>query len=275
MPELPEVETTRRGIAPYVTGRRLCGAAVREPRLRWPVPAALGRKLAGHTVREVRRRGKYLLFDVERGRRRSCLLLHLGMSGSLRILPADTPPGRHDHVDLLFAGGGALRLRDPRRFGSIHWTRDLPHRHFLLAGLGPEPLGGDLTGDYLYERLDGRSAPVKSMLLDGRVLAGLGNIYANEALFEAGIHPGRPAGRISRTRYRRLAEEIQRVLQRALAHGGTTLRDFHDDRGRPGYFRIELRAYGREGEPCPRCGAAFRCARIGQRSSFYCPRCQR
>ncbi|MEX0607680.1 MAG: bifunctional DNA-formamidopyrimidine glycosylase/DNA-(apurinic or apyrimidinic site) lyase, partial [Halofilum sp. (in: g-proteobacteria)] len=224
MPELPEVETTRRGIAPHLCGRQITGAAVRQPKLRWPVPVDALEALAGQRVETVDRRGKYLLLRTSGG----TLLLHLGMSGSLRIVPTDTPPSAHDHVDLLVAGGQSLRLRDPRRFGCVLWLGRAPDdAHPLLANLGPEPLDeAAFDGDYLYRRARGRRRAVKEFLMDGRIVVGVGNIYANEALFEAGIHPRRPAGRISRARYRQLAEAIQRVLNDAIAQGGTTLRDF-------------------------------------------------
>ena len=271
MPELPEVETTRRGIAPHVEGRTIRGVAVREARLRWPVPVAQLEALAGTTVERVERRAKYLLLRTARG----TVMLHLGMSGSLRVVPAETPPLAHDHVDLLFDGGLCLRLRDPRRFGSVHWLKagdDLPP---LLAGLGPEPLEDDFDGDYLYARSRGRRRAVKDFIMDGRIVVGVGNIYAAEALFEAGIHPGRAAGRIGRERYRRLAAAIKRVLGAAIEQGGTTLRDFTDAAGDPGYFRIALAAYGRAGRPCRQCETPLRGLRLGQRATVYCPQCQR
>ncbi len=272
MPELPEVETTRRGIAPLVQGRELTGAVVRQAQLRWPVPVAALQGLAGQGIERVDRRAKYLLLRTPAG----TVLLHLGMSGSLRVLDADTPPSPHDHVDLLLAGNQCLRLRDPRRFGCVLWLGTVPDdTHPLLAELGPEPLDTAFDGDYLYRRARGRRRAVKEFLMDGRIVVGVGNIYASEALFEAGIHPRRAAGRISRARYQRLAEAIQRVLQDAIAQGGTTLRDFAGAEGAPGYFRIALAAYGRGGEPCPRCQTPLRAIRQGQRATVYCPRCQR
>ncbi|HKJ71937.1 MAG TPA: bifunctional DNA-formamidopyrimidine glycosylase/DNA-(apurinic or apyrimidinic site) lyase [Gammaproteobacteria bacterium] len=275
MPELPEVEVTRRGIAPHLEGRQLRGAVVREGRLRWPVPADLDARVRGLTVSSVTRRGKYLVLDLARGGRpAAALLIHLGMSGSLRVVPRETPLHRHDHLDLLLADGGVLRLRDPRRFGAVLWTEEEPAAHPRLADLGPEPLGPELTGDYLYARSRGRTATVKAFLMDASVVVGVGNIYASEALFRAGIHPGRAAGRIGRERYRRLAEAVRAVLEAAIAAGGTTLRDFTDSAGAPGYFRQQLAVYGHEGAPCPGCGHPLRRSVIAQRSSFYCGRCQ-
>lgn len=272
MPELPEVETTRRGIAPHLCGRELAGAVVRQPQLRWPVPVATIQQLAGRRIHDIDRRAKYLLLRTEPG----TILIHLGMSGSLRVLDATTPPSAHDHVDLLLAGGQCLRLRDPRRFGCMLWLdASTDEQHPLLSGLGPEPLDPGFEGDYLYRRARGRRRAVKEFLMDGHIVVGVGNIYASEALFEAGIHPRRAAGRISRARYQRLAEAVRRVLQDAIAQGGTTLRDFTGAEGAPGYFRIALAAYGRGGLPCPRCDTPLRAIRQGQRATVYCPRCQR
>jgi formamidopyrimidine-DNA glycosylase len=271
MPELPEVETALRGIAPYLTGKRISGLEVREPRLRWPVPAGLAEVVVGRRITDVRRRGKYLLIELGGG----TLLVHLGMSGSLRVLPRDTPPGTHDHIDVQLDSGRCLRLRDPRRFGAFLWLTGPPERHPLLRHLGPEPLGPELNGDYLFALSRGRHAAVKTFLMDAQVVAGIGNIYANESLFLAGIHPGRPCNRISRARYRVLADRVKQVLEAAIAKGGTTLRDFVREDGSTGYFSLSLAVYGRAGAACPKCGGTIRQRRIGQRSSFYCPRCQR
>ena len=271
MPELPEVETTRRGIAPHVEGRRVTKVVVRQRRLRWPVPRALQRELTEQTVKSVGRRAKYLLLGTDAG----TAILHLGMSGSLRLVPADSPPGPHDHVDLVLDDGNCLRLTDPRRFGALLWTRADPARHPLLRDLGPEPFDAAFNGAYLYRRARGRRLAVKNFLMDSHTVAGVGNIYANEALFLAGIHPARPAGRISARRYERLAQSVRDILQQAIAQGGTTLRDFVGGDGRPGYFRQTLRVYGRAGQPCPVCNTRLRVTHIGQRSTFYCPRCQR
>jgi formamidopyrimidine-DNA glycosylase len=271
MPELPEVETTRRGIAPHVAGHRIERLVVRERRLRWPVPEAAEVELPGQTVRTISRRGKYLILGCDTG----SILLHLGMSGSLRRVRADQPPGPHDHVDLVLDDGMCLRLTDPRRFGCLLWTRDDPHKHPLLAGLGPEPLEAGFDGACLQRRARGRTAPVKHFLMDARTVAGLGNIYVNEALFRAGIHPARAAGRISRARWDALAAAVRAVLRDAIGEGGTTLRDFVGGDGRPGDFVQRLCVYGRKGLPCPRCGAPIGTVPLGQRATYLCCRCQR
>lgn len=271
MPELPEVETTLRGIAPHLAGQRIERLVVRERRLRLPVPVGTEEVLAGQRIEALRRRGKYLLIGLERG----TLIVHLGMSGSLRVLPAGTPAAAHDHLDLWLASGACLRLRDPRRFGLFVWTGELPDRHPLIAGLGPEPLEEGFDGDHLWRLSRGRRTAVKPFIMDAGVVVGVGNIYANESLALAGIHPARPCGRVSRARYARLAAAIRQVLANAIAVGGTTLRDFVAEDGSPGYFAQSLRVYGRTGEPCRGCGEPIRQRRIGQRGSFYCPRCQR
>lgn len=271
MPELPEVETTRRGIAPHIVGRTIVALTVRQRRLRWPIPQALERALPGQVIRAVRRRAKYLLLDTDAG----TAIAHLGMSGSLRIVPSDQPAGKHDHVDIRFDTGFSLRLTDPRRFGALLWTTAPVERHALLAELGPEPLSDDVSGDYLAGVARGRKTAVKNFIMDSHVIVGVGNIYANEALFIAGIHPQRSAGRISRERYEALAAAIKQVLAASIELGGTTLRDFVGGDGKPGYFQQTLRVYDRLGEPCRRCGAPIRGRRIGQRSSFYCLQCQR
>lgn len=271
MPELPEVETTRRGIAPLLRNRRVSAVEVREPRLRWPVPEALTRELPGQPLGRVSRRAKFLLIESPAGH----LILHLGMSGSLRVVSRDTFPEKHDHLDIVLDDGGCLRLRDPRRFGAALWTTDDPLDHPLLRNLGPEPLESGFNADWLHGLARGRRIAVKSFLMNSRIVAGVGNIYASEALFLAGIHPGRPAGRISIERYRRLVDAVRKVLGDAIAAGGTTLRDFVDSNGNPGYFSQHLRVYGRLGEPCEQCGSPVRIRTVGQRSTFYCPRCQR
>jgi formamidopyrimidine-DNA glycosylase len=271
MPELPEVETALRGIAPHIVGRRILHLIARERRLRWPVPEGLDSDVAGRAILSMRRRAKYLLLELGNG----ALMLHLGMSGSLRIVPADTAPGPHDHIDLVLSDGRCLRLRDPRRFGSLHWAPPPAEAHPLLCRLGPEPLSQAFDGDHLYRLAHGRRSAVKTFIMDSRVVVGVGNIYASESLFLAGIHPHRPAGRIGGERYQRLADSIRTVLTAAIAEGGTSLRDFVQEDGNPGYFRQRLRVYGRAGAPCTRCGEPIRLRRIGQRSSFYCARCQR
>jgi len=270
MPELPEVETTRLGLVPRLVGQRVRAVVVREPRLRWPVPRDLAARLAGTVVRAIARRGKYLLFDCGSGH----LLVHLGMSGRLTVVEDAQPPRRHDHIDVSFEGGRVLRFHDPRRFGAFLWVRD-PSRHALLRAHGVEPFDDAFSGEHLHRLAKGRRAPVKQFVMDARIVTGVGNIYANEALFAAGIDPGRAAGRISRSRFERLAREIRAILRRAIAAGGSTLRDFAAADGRPGYFQLEYAVYGRAGEPCPACGTRIRARRHAGRSTFHCPRCQR
>jgi formamidopyrimidine-DNA glycosylase len=271
MPELPEVETARRGIAPHVQGRRVAAVIVRDRRLRWPIPPALSRELPGQTIVDVTRRAKYLLFHTAGG----TLIIHLGMSGSLRVVPCATPPAKWDHLDIALDNGKCLRLRDPRRFGAALWTRADPARHALLKDLGPEPFGPDFTPEYLYAITRGRKLKLRDLLLNTRVVAGVGNIYANEALFAAGLRPRRAAGQTTRADCARLVTAVRETLKRAIAAGGTTLRDFQNADGLPGYFQQTLSVYGRTGEPCRQCGAPVRAVRLGQRSAFYCPRCQR
>jgi formamidopyrimidine-DNA glycosylase len=271
MPELPEVEIARRGIAPHLTGQTVKRIVVREPRLRWPVPERLDKDLSGQVIRAVERRGKYLLLRTQAG----TALLHLGMSGSLRILPATTLPRKHDHVDIELASGSCLRFNDPRRFGALLWSEGPPAEHPLLSALGPEPLGKDFSGAYLHTLAKGRRVPVKIFIMNSHVVVGVGNIYANEALYQAGIHPTRAAGRVSPARYEVLVQAIKSVLTEAIASGGTTLRDFVSAAGRPGYFQQYLRVYGRHRLPCPSCGEPIRTCRLGQRATFFCSRCQR
>ncbi len=270
MPELPEVETTRLGLAPRVVGRRIRDVVVREPRLRWPVPRTLAARLRGTRVDAIERRGKYLLFDCGR----THLLVHLGMSGTLVATPGGQPAGRHDHVDIVLDDGTTLRFHDPRRFGAVLCVDD-PGTHVLLAGLGPEPFGPGFTGEAMHARACGRRVPVKQFLMDSRVVTGIGNIYANEALFAAGIHPLRAAGRLSRHRFDALVAAVRATLTRALKAGGSTLRDYVGGDGAPGHFQLEYAVYGREGQPCPACGSPVRAARQSGRSTFYCARCQR
>ncbi|WP_305044368.1 bifunctional DNA-formamidopyrimidine glycosylase/DNA-(apurinic or apyrimidinic site) lyase [Geoalkalibacter sp.] len=270
MPELPEVETVRCGIAPHVLGRRIARVVVRDARLRRPIPPDLVERFTGKLVSDIERRGKYLLFDTEAG----WLILHLGMSGSLRLVKACEAPRKHDHVDVELDDGRLLRFCDPRRFGLLLWTAADPALHPLLADLGPEPLSENFTGAYLRHKAQGRSLCVKSLIMDSRIVVGVGNIYASEALFRAGLRPDRRAGSLSARHCDQLVESIKTVLGEAIAAGGTTLRDFVDGQGRPGYFRIQLQVYGRGGEPCPVCARPLETARIGQRSSFFCRWCQ-
>jgi formamidopyrimidine-DNA glycosylase len=275
LPELPEVETTRRGIAPYLIGRRVLGVTLRRADLRWPIPAAISELLPGQRIDAVERRAKYLLLHTEVG----SALLHLGMSGVLRVLPADAPVGKHDHVDIMLERSDTqadriLRFTDPRRFGCLLWQAP-DEIHPLLANLGPEPLTDAFDGDLLWHLSRSRTAAVKLFLMDNAVVVGVGNIYASEALFAAGIDPRRAAGSVSRMRYARLASEVKRILAWAIERGGTTLRDFLNPDGAPGYFFRELNVYGRAGEPCHVCGTAIRQVVLGQRSTYWCPHCQR
>ncbi len=270
MPELPEVETTRAGLAPHLIGRRITAATLRRPDLRWPIPSAITDVLPGQRIADVRRRAKYLLIDAESG----SALLHLGMSGVLRVLSPEVVHGRHDHVDLALDSGLVLRFTDPRRFGCLLW-QPAGTVHPLLADLGPEPLSDRFDGDYLHRLARRRTGPVKGFLMDQSVVVGVGNIYAAESLFLAGIHPLRPAGAIALARYRRLAEAVRQVLGHAIVRGGTTLRDFLAPDGAPGYFEQELQVYGREGQSCRRCGSGLRAQKLGHRATVWCPCCQR
>lgn len=268
MPELPEVETTRRGIAPELAGSTVSTVLIRNGRLRHPIPADLGNVLAGQTLMAVERRAKYLLFRFATG----SLLVHLGMSGSLRIVAADHPPEKHDHLDIVF-GARALRLRDPRRFGLVLWQAG-DAEHPLLAGLGIEPLGETFDGAWLHAASRGRRTPVKLFLMDAAHVVGIGNIYASESLFRAGIDPAKPVGELGPRRCARLATCIRETLQDALAAGGSTLRDFVGSNGAPGYFQQQYFVYGRDGEACRSCDTPIRKRIMGQRATFYCPRCQ-
>ncbi len=270
MPELPEVEITRRGITPHILGNTVERVVVRNAALRWPVPRRLARELKQCSIDSVKRRAKYLLL----GSRAGTVILHLGMSGSLRVLPVAEAAQKHDHVDLVFSNKICLRLRDPRRFGAVLWTHGAPEKHKLLRNLGPEPLSRALDGEYLYQKSRGRRVALRNFLLDSRVVAGIGNIYANEAAFLAGVLPQRAAGRISHLRYQQLTSALKQVLRAAIRRGGTTLRDFQRSDGRPGYFGQELNVYGRQGEPCPRCQNPVVRTTLAARSLFYCPNCQ-
>jgi formamidopyrimidine-DNA glycosylase len=270
MPELPEVETTLRGIKPYLLKQRIARVIVREPSLRWPVTDAV-KQAEGQQLVDLDRRGKYLLLKLEQGG----LIIHLGMSGSLRILEEFKAPEKHDHIDVELVNGVCLRFNDPRRFGAFLWADGAMEDHELLRSLGPEPLSDEFSADYLYRRSRGRRLAVKNFIMNGHMVVGVGNIYASEALFMAGIHPQRAAGRISRQRYEGLVTAIVDVLQRAIQQGGTTLRDFVNSDGDPGYFAQELLVYDRAGGDCFQCGATIRQKIIGQRSSYYCSACQR
>jgi formamidopyrimidine-DNA glycosylase len=269
MPELPEVETSRRGIEPHLVGQPIVDVTIRNRELRWPVSKEVDRHLPGETIVSVDRRAKYLLINTTDG----TAILHLGMSGHLTIVARDAPAGIHDHVDIGLASGHALRLRDPRRFGSLHWSDD-PHSHWLLKGLGPEPLGDDFSGEHLWHRSRGRRIAVKQFIMNAGIVVGVGNIYASESLFLAGINPKRAAGRIALPRYEALAEAIRNVLQRAIRAGGTTLRDYYGGFGEAGWFQQELDVYGREDKPCHRCNRPVTAIVQGQRATYYCKNCQ-
>lgn len=272
MPELPEVETTRRGLWPHLQGRVLNQVIARRKTLRWPIPATITR-LQNQPIIDLRRRAKYLLLQLPKG----YIITHLGMSGSMRVeLSSDVEPRKHDHVDWLLDSGRLIRFHDPRRFGFMLWQRGgNPENHKLLASLGPEPLEDDFSGEWLWHKSRGRSVAVKSFVMNNHVVVGVGNIYASEALFMAGIHPLRAAGRISLQRYQALSEAIVEVLRNAIKQGGTTLRDFVGGEGEPGYFQQQLNVYDRDDLSCKRCNGVITSRFIGQRNSYYCPRCQR
>lgn len=270
MPELPEVETSRRGIEPFLVGEQIHDVIIRQRRLRWPVSLDIDKYLPGATVTSVDRRAKYLLIETSSG----TAILHLGMSGSVIIVDADTPAAVHDHVDIVLTSGKSLRFRDPRRFGSLHWSEDTD-QHWLLSKLGPEPLSDEFSANYLWTRSRGRKVAIKQFIMNANIVVGVGNIYASESLFLAGIHPRRAAGRVALHRYELLVATIRDVLEKAIRAGGTTLRDFYGGDGEAGYFQQELEVYGRDGESCSRCERPISLVVIGQRSTFYCKDCQR
>jgi len=271
MPELPEVEVSRLGISPHLTGQQITQVIVRDRRLRWPVPASL-ETVAGATIEGVERRAKYLIISTTKG----YLIVHLGMSGALRVVPADSLAVKHDHIDLVLGSGLCLRFNDPRRFGCWLYSATHPSAdHPLLRELGPEPLTDDFTLDYLFNASRGRQQAIKTFIMDNHVVVGVGNIYANESLFKAGIHPKRAAGKVSKARYQRLVPIIKETLARAIEQGGTTLQDFTQADGQPGYFKQELMVYGRGGKACMQCKSTLKEIRLGQRSTVYCPQCQR
>lgn len=271
MPELPEVETVRRGVEPHLVGRTVEDMLVRQPQLRWPVPAELPARLMGQTVRSVRRRAKYLLVAFDEG----SLIIHLGMSGRLYLVEPERALARHDHIDWQLDSGMVLRYTDPRRFGAVLWQAADPMLHPLLSELGPEPLSETFDAEYLFRCSRRRKLSVKALLMDSRIVVGVGNIYANEALFLAGIRPGTAAGRLTRARCARLVEAVKQVLDEAIGQGGTTLRDFVGGDGKPGYFKQKLRVYSRAGMPCLQCRTILKETRLGQRSTVYCRSCQR
>lgn len=271
MPELPEVETSRRGITPHLQNQQIVKVIIRQHQLRWPIPNSLKRELEQTTVRQISRRGKYILLYTETG----CLLIHLGMSGNLRILPHDAPALKHDHVDIVLESGQCLRFNDPRRFGSILWTKKDPFLHKLLVDLGPEPLTADFNGDYLFLRSRQKKITIKQFIMDSKIVVGVGNIYACEALFRAKILPTKSAGEIDTAAYKKLVTAIKFILQCSIAIGGTTLRDFVGSNGNPGYFKQKLNVYGRAGLPCKKCNHILLEIRLSNRSTVYCATCQK
>lgn len=270
MPELPEVETTCRGIAPFVTGQTIKALHIHQRQMRWPIPRQID-ALKGATVREVSRRGKYIQLHTHTGE----VLVHLGMSGSLRITQPDEPLRKHDHVEWVMDNGHALRLHDPRRFGCVLWHEAGTPPHPLLEKLGPEPLGNEFTPDYLFDQTRRRKTAIKVFIMNSHIVVGVGNIYASESLFMSGIRPGRAAGRITRNDSERLVDAIKTVLARSIKQGGTTLRDFVNSDGEPGYFKQQLLAYDRAGEPCTQCKSPIKQKVMAQRSTYYCAQCQR
>jgi len=270
MPELPEVETSRRGIEPYIKNNTVTKVIVRQSQLRWPIPATIT-ALENQIIQQVSRRGKYLLLITQKG----TALLHLGMSGRLHIIPANEPVKKHDHVDIIFDNNICLRFNDPRRFGALLWTQGDPMQHPLLQKLGPEPLATEFNCDYLWRRSRKLKRAIKLFIMDGSIVVGVGNIYANEVLFKAGIHPQKAAGKVSKIKYQQLVEAIKSVLSEAIQAGGTTLKDFRKADGKPGYFQQDLKVYGRQKQDCVNCNKPLKLIRIGQRSTVYCSKCQK
>jgi len=271
MPELPEVETTCRGISPHIIDKPISSIIVREKRLRWPISPQIKTKFISQKIIRVSRRAKYILLHTQNS---GNIIMHLGMSGSLRVLTTSQNPQKHDHFDMCFADGSCLRFNDPRRFGAILWTMDNPLDHPLLNTLGPEPLHKIFNTDYLYRCSRNRKVSIKQFIMNAKIVVGVGNIYASEALFAAGIHPNRPAYRISRDRYQALVKSIKKILIAAIRKGGTTLKDFKNSDGKPGYFQQSLKVYGRQNQPCDNCGHDIKAIVLGQRSTYYCPNCQ-
>lgn len=271
MPELPEVETTRRGISPHIQGKQVLSVVIRQHQLRWPIDSQLPDYLSRKKLLDIQRRGKYLLLLFRHG----CLMIHLGMSGSLRIVDKGSEAMKHDHVDIIFSGGACLRFHDPRRFGSLIWTQEPPQMHKLLAKLGPEPLSDEFSAQYLFNASRKRNKDVKSFIMDSHTVVGVGNIYANESLFTAGIRPTKAAGKLTRKQCEQWVADIKKILQRSITQGGTTLRDFVGGDGKPGYFAQQLNVYGRGGEPCRTCGTTLKEIRQAQRTTVYCPSCQK
>lgn len=271
MPELPEVETSRRGIEPHLHNRTITGITIRQHKLRWPIPKNLPALAEGQKIREVCRRAKYIYLKLDNG----SIIIHLGMSGSLRICTSKTPPEKHDHIDITVSNNKILRLRDPRKFGCVLWTADDINQHKLIRSLGPEPLDDVFTAEHLHNKAKKRSCSIKSFIMNSHVVVGVGNIYASESLFKAGINPKRKAGSVSLARYERLVEAIKSTLRDSIEQGGTTLKDFTSEDGQPGYFAQKLQVYGRAGEACTVCDNPIKQITQQARSTFYCSKCQR
>lgn len=271
MPELPEVETTLRGISPYIQAQKINKIIVRHHGLRWPIPENLPVVLKQQTIQSLERRAKYILLHTQKG----TLILHLGMSGSLRILTQPSPPQKHDHLDIIFANNAILRLTDPRRFGACLWTEEDPNNHLLLKNLGPDPLSNHFNGKYLWIEAQKRKVPIKSFIMNSATVVGVGNIYAAEALFASHIHPNTPAGKVSLQQFTLLASHIKKILRQAIKKGGTTLKDFVNSEGKPGYFSFHLKVYGRAGLPCVTCKTPLEQIRLGQRGTVFCKKCQK
>lgn len=270
MPELPEVETSRRGISPHTLGKYFKAVLIRQSQLRWPIPAHIATTLIGLRLDSIERRGKYLLLITAQG----TLLIHLGMSGNLRITSQDQAAGKHDHIDFIFDDDTVLRFNDQRKFGCILWETGNIDKHPLLASLGPEPLSPAFNSEYLQHRASKRSVPIKTLIMNSRIVVGVGNIYASEALFMANVQPTRAAGSVTQQEHQQIVSSIKTVLQQAIDQGGTTLRDFINAEGKPGYFQQSLSVYGREGQPCLRCSEPVRHIKINQRASYFCDQCQ-
>ena len=270
MPELPEVETTQRALAPFITQQVITDAIIRQPKLRWPVPSQLAKQLAGQTVQKSWRRAKYIIWQLEQGH----LLWHLGMSGHLHVLTNRVTPGKHDHIDILFDTPLCIRFCDPRRFGALLYTTETLEQHPLLQKLGPEPLSNAFHSQYLALQFTRRQQAIKSVLMDNQIVVGIGNIYANEILFCAGIHPQRPAQSLTELEIQQIITASEQILTAAITAGGTTLKDFVSADGQPGYFRQALQIYGRDQQPCYRCQTPIHKITLGQRSTFFCPHCQ-
>ena len=271
MPELPEVETTRSGITPHIKGQKITQVTIRHFKLRWPIPSDLASVLAGQTIHDIRRRAKYLLFQCDSG----TLIIHLGMSGHLQIVSESDSIAKHSHLDIKLENEVILRFTDPRRFGAVLWTSEPIEQHSLLNHLGPEPLSDDFSADYLYKITRNRRTTIKIFIMNGQHVVGVGNIYANEALFLAGIHPKILAGKVSKAKAHTLVNVIKEVLAKAIEAGGTTLKDFKKSDGKPGYFAQQLHVYGREGEKCTQCGTAIKHFKEAQRATYFCPQCQK